>query len=384
MAPDDMTPDDGADRQGAMMQECNVTDEKTRGIGRRGVLRGAASGALGVAAAGVARSGWAADKQLNVAAYGGVINDYLTRDFGEPFTARTGIKVNFGSNASMALAKLQVAAGAPSQWDITELTGSEYVEAIKQNLILPLDYSIIDGSKLVPGYKESHGVKFSSYMFAMAWDQKKIPDDKAPKTWAEFWDTTKYPGKRSIDANLTDGSALEVALLADGVPVDKLYPLDVERGLKSFEKLGRGNIIWYNANQEPVQQLTSGAVPLATVFHGRILLANKGGAQLGFTPAYSAVSGNYLTVIRTTGQPKEAFELINFILTDPQAGANYMKDTNYSVPDAASFALLPKSVQDILPTSPAVRDKVFFKNDAWWAANLGPTIQRFKEWQLAG
>jgi putative spermidine/putrescine transport system substrate-binding protein len=362
------------------MQNHNMMSGLSHRFGRRALLHGAA----GLAAAGLAGQARADAKQLNVAAYGGVINDYLTKDFGEPFAARTGIKVNFGSNASMALAKLQVAAGAPSQWDITELTGSEYVEAIKQNLILPLDYSIIDGSKLVPGYKESHGVKFSSYMFAMAWDQRKIPDDKAPKTWAEFWDTKKYPGKRSIDANLTDGSALEVALLADGVPVDKLYPLDVERGLKSFEKLGRGNIIWYNANQEPIQQLTSGAVSLATVFHGRVLLANKGGAQLGFTPAYSSVSGNYLTVIRTTGQPKEACQLINFILTDAQASANYMKDTNYAVPDAASFALLPKAVQDILPTSPAMRGKVFFKNDAWWAANLGPTVQRFKEWQLAG
>lgn len=366
------------------MRNDNVVSGQPRGIGRRALLRGAASGALGAAALSLPTPTRAADTQLNVAAYGGVINDYLTKDFGEPFAARTGIKVNFGSNASLALAKLQVAAGSPSQWDITELTGSEYVEAIKQNLILPFDYSIVNASNLVPGYKESHGVKFSSYMFAMAWDQRKIPDDKAPKTWAEFWDTTKYPGKRSLDANLTDGSSLEVALLADGVPVDKLYPLDVERGLKSFEKLGRNNIIWYTANQEPIQQLTSGAVSLATVFHGRILLANKGGAQLAFTPAYSSVSGNYLTVIRTTGQPKEAFELINFILSDPQAGANYMKDTNYAVPDAAAFPLLPKSVQDILPTSPAMRDKVFFKNDAWWAENLGPTVQRFKEWQLAG
>ena len=359
------------------MQYHNIT---APAIGRRAALRGAA----GLAALGMATGARADAKTLNVAAYGGVINDYLTKDFGEAFAVRTGIRVNFGSNASLALAKLQVAAGAPSQWDITELTGSEYVEGIKQNLILPLDYSIIDGGKLVPGYKELHGVKFSSYMFAMAWDQRKIPDDKAPKTWAEFWDTRKYPGKRSLDANLTDGSSLEVALLADGVPVDKLYPLDVERGLKSFEKLGRDNIIWYNANQEPIQQLTSGAVPLATVFHGRVLLANKGGAQLGFTPAYSAVSGNYLTVIRTTGQPKEAFELIAFILNDAQAGANYMQHTNYAVPDAASFALLPKSVQDILPTSPALHGKVFFKDDAWWAANLGPTVQRFKEWQLAG
>ena len=348
------------------------------GLRRRGLLTGAAAGALGLALPARAAG------QLNVAAYGGVINDYLTKDFGVPFEKKTGIKVNFGTGAALALAKLQVAAGSPSQWDITELTGSEYVEGIKQNLILPLDYSIIDATKLVPGYKESHGIKFSSYMFAMAWDQRKIPDAQAPKTWAEFWDTKKYPGKRSLDANLSDGSTLEVALLADGVPVDKLYPLDVERGLKSLEKLGRGNIIWYSANQEPIQQLTSGAVSLATVFHGRVLIANKGGAQLGFTPAYSAVSGNYLTVIRTTGQAKAAMELIAFIVNDAQASANYMQDTNYAVPDAASFPLLPKSVQDILPTSPAMRGKVFFKDDAWWAANLEKTVQRFKEWQLAG
>jgi putative spermidine/putrescine transport system substrate-binding protein len=362
------------------MRDDNMMARRARGIGRRTILHATA----GVAAAGWASSLRAEGKQLNVAAYGGVINDYLAKDFGEPFAARTGFKVNFGSNASLALAKLQVAAGVPSQWDITQLTGSEYVEGIKQNLILPFDYAIVNATNFVPGYKESHGVKFSSYTFAMAWDRGKIPDDQAPKTWAEFWDTKKYPGKRSIDANLTDGSALEAALLADGVPVDKLYPLDVERGLKSFEKLGRENIIWYNANQEPIQQLTSGAVALATVFHGRVLLANRGGAQLGFTPAYSSVSGNYLCVIRTTGQAKEAFELINFILTHDQADAAYMTATNYSIPNATAFRLLPKAVQDILPTSPALNGKVFFKNDAWWAANLGPTIQRFKEWQLAG
>jgi hypothetical protein len=37
------------------------------------------------------------------------------------------------------------------------------------------------------------------------------------------------------------------------VPLDKLFPLDVERALQSFDRLGRENIIWYNTNQEPIQ-----------------------------------------------------------------------------------------------------------------------------------
>ena len=75
------------------------------GLRRRGLLTGAAAGALGLALPAHAAG------QLNVAAYGGVINDYLTKDFGAPFEQKTGIKVNFGTGASLALAKLQVAAG---------------------------------------------------------------------------------------------------------------------------------------------------------------------------------------------------------------------------------------------------------------------------------
>ena len=35
-------------------------------------------------------------------------------------------------------------------------------------------------------------------------------------------------------------------------------------------------------------------------------------------------------------------------------------------------------------TSPKLKDKVFIKDDAWWAANLARVTARFKEWQLAG
>lgn len=349
-------------------------------LDRRGLLRGAGLGALALAGGPAMAQG----KTLNAAGYGGALNDYLTQDFAVPFEKKSGIKVNFGSGASLALAKLQVASGGPAQWDLINLTGSEYVEAVRDKLIVPYDYSIIDTSHVPPGYKESHGIKFSLYLFVMCWDQNKIPNDKAPKTWAEFWDTKRWPGKRSLDSNISDGSTLELALLADGVPLDKLFPLDVERALKSLDKLGRDNIIWYNANQEPIQQLTSGAVTLATAFHGRVLLANRAGAKLGFTPDYAGVSGNYYCVSSASANKKEAMQFLNFMLTDIPGDVEYMKATAYAIPNTAALPLLPKEIADILPTNPALQDKVFIKSDAWWAANLDKTVQRFKEWQLTG
>ena len=64
---------------------------------------------------------------------------------------------------------------------------------------------------------------FSAYGIIMAY-RTDVYKKETPTGWADFWDTAKYPGKRSMDANLGDGSVLEAALLADGVAIDKLYP----------------------------------------------------------------------------------------------------------------------------------------------------------------
>ena len=353
-----------------------------RGIGRRTWLH-AAAGTL-LAAPALRRARAADPVTINVSGYGGVLNEYLTKVFGQPFEQKTGIRVNFGANASLALAKLQVAAGTPAQWDVIVLTGAEYVAAVEQSLIVPYDYGIIDASQIPPEYKQSHGVKLSLFLFSMCWDKRQVPDDQAPRTWAEFWDTGRFKGKRSLYSNVSDGSVLEMALLADGVALDKLYPLDIGRALRSLERLGRQNIIWHTTNQEPIQQLTSGAVPLASAFNGRVILANRAGAQLGYSPAYSAVSGNPYTVSVASAHKTEAFKLLNFMLTDVKGDAEYMQLTNYALPNTAALKLVPQAVLDQLPTSPSLQDKVFVKDDVWWAANLAKATQAFKEWQLAG
>jgi putative spermidine/putrescine transport system substrate-binding protein len=363
-------------------QESRKSFDPTR-VGRRVFIR-----RLSLAAAGLpllsqilARTALAQSKTVTFASYGGSYNDNLTKSFLTGFEQKTGIKVNLGANAALALAKLQATTN-PAQWDIVELDGPEYEVAVKQNLLLPYDFQDVDQNKIPAEYRRPFGVKYALFLFVLSWDQRKIPDDKAPKTWAEFWDTGKYPGKRSMNANISDGSVLEVALLADGVPIDKLYPLDVDRALKSLDRLGKKNIIWHTTNQEPVQHLTSGEVALATSFNGRIIPANRGGAKLGFTPEYGAVSGDYLGVMKNSKNAAEAFKLINYMISDAKACADYMQLTTYTSPNIDALKLVPKELADTLPTSPLLKGKVFVKDDAWWADNLEKTAVRFKEWQL--
>src|SRR5438309_6091061 len=64
-----------------------------------------------------------------------------------------------------------------------------------------------------------------------------FPAGKRPTTWAEFWDAKKFPGPRTLRAGVYGTGAYEEALLADGVPMDKLYPMD-EIGRASCRERG--------------------------------------------------------------------------------------------------------------------------------------------------
>src|ERR1700722_9769758 len=222
-------------RRFLVMGSHNILNGRRR-FGRRGFLRGTAAAAFaGLATPALIGRAKADGVVLNFATYGGVLNDYLTKLFAVPFEKETGIRVNLGGNASLALAKLQTTSGTAAQWDLINLTGAEYLAAIDEDIVAPYDYSIVDASQIPPEFRGTHGIKFALFLFGMDYNKRMRTDEKAPRNWAECWDTQRSPGKRSLYASPSDGSILDIALLADGVPIDKLYPLDVERALKSLE-----------------------------------------------------------------------------------------------------------------------------------------------------
>ena len=65
---------------------------------------------------------------------------------------------------------------------------------------------------------------------------------KEKPSLADFFDFKKYPGKRLMRK---DSQAMyELALMADGVPKDKLYPLDAPRALKKIMAIKKDLLFW--------------------------------------------------------------------------------------------------------------------------------------------
>lgn len=319
---------------------------------------------------------------VTMVSYGGSYNENIRLSLLDPFENESGISVNLGENTSLAPMKLQVESGNV-QWDLVELNGPEYELAVRQNLLEPYDYNVIDTTNVPEFAKKEFGIKYALFLFVIGWDQRQISDSDAPGSWAEFWDTERFPAKRTIYERIDDGSILEAALMAEGVPFDDIYPLDIERALNGLETLGRENVIWHTGPQEAIQQLVSREVPLATTWNGRVGIARRDeGAEIGFTPNEAVVSGDYLVVPKGAPNAQAAFELVNFIVTNAEAGAEYSSLTHYAIANTAAVELIPPDIAEKLPTNPALEGKILAKDDAWWADNLESATERFKEWQL--
>jgi putative spermidine/putrescine transport system substrate-binding protein len=318
---------------------------------------------------------------IGFASTGGAFNTILRHVWIDDFEKTTGIKVNLSSNTSLTQTRLQADTDRP-QWDVVELTGPWYVMAVRAGLLLPLDTDIVKVQAVPREYVRPYGVQYALFNNCIAWDRRSIPDSKAPKGWADVWDLGARPGKRSLDGVAAGAGPLEMALMADGVAPNKLYPLDLDRAFKSLDRLGQGNILWSNSFEEPIQRLISQEVSIAASWPFRVTTANKGGANLGYTANQCNLDGSWLGVVKTSRNPHAAFRLIDTLIGNTKACAEFSRLTHYGTPNLDSLKLMPPEDAALTPTNPVLSASLFRPDDAWWADNLDRTAQRFKQWQL--
>ena len=340
---------------------------------------GSSSSSTGTSATGTAKAAAKPGGSITVASWGGSYNDDLNKYFGEPFTQETGIKVRFVSNTSLAGLKRQVAAGAV-QWDIAELSGADYQIGVKQDVGMePLDFSIIDKTN-IPSYAVGdYGIQYAYFTQVMGWDKRQVKSP--PTSWAEFFDPDRYQVKRSLYDAIYDSFILEFALLADGVPRDSIYPLDVDRALKSLERLPADKMIWYSTNQQVIQQLSDRESRLAMPYTGRVRIAAADGIPLDYTTTDGGALGDYFVVPKGAKNAQGAMMFINYICTNVDNAAAFMKSTAYGVSNLKAVEALPADIKAIIPTNPAMQDKILMRDDKWWADNLETVTPKFQAWQ---
>lgn len=321
--------------------------------------------------------------ELVVVSYGGAFQEAQRKAFFEPFEKETGIKIKEAQwTGEYAKLKAMVDAGQPI-WDlVTAAEASIAARGAKEGILDRIDYTGIDKKRFYPEALTDYAFGFDFFSTAIAYSHKTYPEGSpAPQSWKDFWDTRRFPGRRSLRND--PRTTLEFALLADGVPMDKLYPLDVDRAFRSLDKIRRSVGVWWTTGSQPPQLLADGEVGLVSAFNGRIWTAavrdklplavewNGGALDLDswLIPKGAKNRAAAQALIKYTARPEVQIALTRYISYGP------------TMPEA--FEKLPPEVRAVLPSAPENRARQFVFDGNWWAENESAVLERWTKWQLA-
>ncbi|TIN50466.1 MAG: extracellular solute-binding protein, partial [Mesorhizobium sp.] len=151
--------------------------------------------------------------------WGGTTQEAQTKSWAEPFAASSGIKVLQDGPTDYGKLKAMVDAKNVT-WDVVDVEMDFAIKAAKDGLLEPIDFAAVPKADLDPRFSNEHAVGSFYYSFVLAWNKGAVSGE--PTSWADMFDTKKFPGKRTFYKWSAPG-VIEIALLADGVPADKLY-----------------------------------------------------------------------------------------------------------------------------------------------------------------
>lgn len=214
------------------------------------------------------RAASAKAKELVFANFGGDAVDAAKKAYGEPFTQDTGIPVVVdGASPLPGKIKAMVESGQ-IVWDVCDADGFSSMQLGDAGLLEAIDYSIVDKTKIHPGFIYTYGVMSYIYSFVLAYDRTKFPD--RPPTYQDFFDTARYPGKRTLWKYQC--GATEPCLLADGVGASELYSMPAEahvkRALAKAKTLGQ-DIIYWDSGADSQQMFLDGEVTMGVIWSSR-------------------------------------------------------------------------------------------------------------------
>lgn len=285
---------------------------------------------VGILAAAAALPAALHAQPLTVANFGGANGKAQEVAFIQSFMRVSSISakgVEYGGD--LPSIRAAVRSGKP-QWDVAEVESADLKAGCDEGLYEKIDRSKMPHSAmLLPGTVQDCGVGAFVWSTVMAYDPGRFKE--APKSWKDFWDVQRFPGKRGLRKGARYN--MEFALMADGVPRREVYAMlateaGVKRALDKLEQL-KPHIVWWESGAQPPQRLASGETTLSTAFNGRIAAANRDSAsQLGIHWGDAIYELDYWVILKGTPRRAQAQAFITFA-TSEEAQLAFSREIPY-------------------------------------------------------
>jgi putative spermidine/putrescine transport system substrate-binding protein len=338
-------------------------------------LAGLVAGVLGLSMTG------AAARDLTVVSWGGNYQDAQRKIYFKPFSDLSKKPVLDESwDGGIGVLQAKVKAGAPN-WDAVQVEAEELAIGCADGLFEKLDWAKLGGKdKFIDSAVSECGVGAIVWSTLLSYDSEKLKT--APTSWADFWDTTKFPGKRGLRRG--PKYALEFALMADGVPAKEVYkvlraPGGVDRAFKKLDAI-KGDILFWESGAQPLQLLKSGQVVMTSAYNGRISAINKTeGTKFKTVWPGSIYAIDSWTILKGSPNKDQAMDFIAFASL-PENQSKLPQDIAYGLPSKAAAAAVPADLAADLPTAPQNFEGAIAVDVDFWNDNIEELTKRFNAW----
>lgn len=346
-------------------------------VSRRGFI--AAAGAT-VASPWVWRRPAYAAGQVLVRTPGGVYEDIMRKAVYDPFTKETGIQV---VPVASTVAKLIAMFKAGNvELDVIDTGDNPLLTLERMGALLPIPYDEWKWGKpdeIMPELKQKYRVGNFVYSSVMAYNTQVFPTGKHPKSWAEFWDVKTYPGPRML-ADFASGNVnFEFALLADGVPLDKLYPIDMDRAFKSLTRLRPSIRKFWDTGALSAQMLADKEVVAGSIWSGRVQTVIDKGSPLAIEWNENMIQVQAYGIFKDAKNLDNAKKFVDFA-AQADRQVEYGIPLRYGPANLKAYDKLPKEIVDNMPGAPKYRDKSFYLNIEWWENNREAVSKAWSKW----
>jgi putative spermidine/putrescine transport system substrate-binding protein len=322
-----------------------------------------------------------AEESITAVSWGGAYQKSQQEAYFTPFEKKYGGKVTTEEyNGEIAKIRAMVESGNVS-WDVIDVDTQTALQGCEDGLFLKLDWKKIgDEKKFMEGTTTDCAVGTIVYSTVFAYDADKLKP--GPTTINDLFDLKKFPGKRGLQKSPFVN--LEFALMADGVPREKVYallktPAGVDQAFKKLDTI-KSQVVWWEAGAQPPQLLASGEVVMTTAWNGRIFDAAKN-EHKNFKIVWDSQVPDYdfWVIPKGSKHVDEAYKFIAFAST-PSVMANQSKYISYGPTNVDAIPEIPKAILADLPTAPDNTKTALVQDYYFWGDHGEELRKRFNTW----
>ena len=301
--------------------------------------------------------------------WGGTTQAAQNKDWADAFAKQNGVTVAKDGPTDYGKLKAMIESGNVS-WDVVDVESDFAARAEKDGLLEPLDLPKVQAADIDPRFLSADAVGSFYYAFVLGYGNAA---GKHPQHWNDLFDLKTFPGKRAFYKWAAPG-LLEIALLADGVPADKLYPLDLERAFRKLDTI-KDSVVWWSSG---AQSLASGEVATGVFWNGRLTALQNTGVDVGIGWDQNVSAADMLVIPKGSRHVEAARRFIAFA-TGVEPQARFAADTGYAPINTKSEAVLSPTDRKTLPNQ---HEEGHIDPDiAYWANHRDEIAKQWYAWQ---